>query len=278
MDALTIDVLKLKYPQVYYDMTEEFKKYMDTNAAIQQENIIIADLQLNTVGIEGAYSSFIGSPASKGILQFDMWGEGEYNNDRYDWDDMKLRIVSNGIRHSLLVAPMPTASTSQILGNNECFEPVTSNIYMRRTMAGEFMVINKFLMRELIALDLWNDKLKQNIIANGGSIQQLDFISEEMRLKYRTVWEIPMKHLINMARDRGKYICQSQSLNLWMEDPDYSSLTAMHFYSWSQGLKTGIYYLRRKARHQPQQFTVEPDASGVLRDEQEYEICEMCSG
>jgi ribonucleotide reductase alpha subunit len=279
IDALTPEVLKQKYPDVYAAMPTELKDYMTNNAALEQENIIVADLQLNAGGIEGAYSSYTGCPASKGVLQFDMWGGGEYNNDRYDWDAMKLRIINNGIRNSLLVAPMPTASTSQILGNNECFEPVTSNIYTRRTMAGEFMVINKYLMRELIALDLWDEALKQNIIANGGSIQHLEIISEEMRLKYRTVWEIPMKHIINMARDRGKYICQSQSLNLWMEDPDYSSLTAMHFYSWEQGLKTGIYYLRRKARHQPQQFTVEPDLSGAaMHDEQEYEICEMCSG
>jgi ribonucleotide reductase alpha subunit len=278
MDALTLDVLKAKYPEVYGSMSEDFKQYMACSDAINQEHLIMADLQLTTVGIEGAYSSYNGSPASKGILQFDMWDDGEYSNDRYDWDAMKLRIISNGIRNSLLVAPMPTASTSQILGNNECFEPVTSNIYTRRTIAGEFMVINQYLIRELIDQGMWDESIKQNIVANGGSIQHLDFISEEMRLKYRTVWEIPMKHIINMARDRGKYICQSQSLNLWMEDPDYSSLTAMHFYSWSQGLKTGIYYLRRKARHQAQQFTVEPDASGILHEEQEYEICEMCSG
>jgi ribonucleotide reductase alpha subunit len=286
IDALTPEVLRLKYPGVYAAMPTELKDYMESSTDLEKANIIVADLQLNArggdatgiVGCEGAYSSYTGCPASKGILQFDMWGDGEYNNDRYDWDAMKLRIINNGIRNSLLVAPMPTASTSQILGNNECFEPVTSNIYTRRTMAGEFMVINKYLMRELIALDLWDEALKQNIVANGGSIQHLEILSEEVRLKYRTVWEIPMKHIINMARDRGKYICQSQSLNLWMEDPDYSSLTAMHFYSWEQGLKTGIYYLRRKSRHQPQQFTVEPDSSGALQDEQEYEICEMCSG
>jgi ribonucleotide reductase alpha subunit len=163
---------------------------------------------------------------------------------------------------------MPTASTSQILGYNECFEPLTSNIYSRRTLAGEFIITNKYLMKELMELGLWNDKIKNNIIENKGSIQQIDTIPEHIRNKYKIVWEIPMKHIIDMAADRGAFICQSQSMNLWMEDPNYNTLTNMHFYSWKKGLKTGIYYLRRKARHQAQQFTVEPVKS---------EVCEMCS-
>ena len=195
-------------------------------------------------------------------------------SQRYDWTSLKESIIKCGLRNSLLVAPMPTASTSQILGFNECFEPFTSNLYSRRTLAGEFVVVNKYLMKELIQLGQWNEQIKNNIIANKGSVQQLTTLSEHIREKYKIVWEMPMKHLIDMAADRGAFICQSQSLNLWMEDPTYNSLTSMHFYSWKKGLKTGIYYLRRKAKHQAQQFTIEPDAK---ESEEKDEICEMCS-
>ena len=195
---------------------------------------------------------------------------------RYDWVSLKESIKTYGLRNSLLVAPMPTASTSQILGFNECFEPFTSNLYSRRTLAGEFVVVNKYLMRELISLGLWNEQIKNNIIANNGSVQQLTILPDHIRNKYKIVWEIPMKHLIDMASDRGAFICQSQSLNLWMEDPTYNSLTSMHFYSWKKGLKTGIYYLRRKAKHQAQQFTIEPEAKEQEHEEKD-EICEMCS-
>ena len=221
----------------------------------------------------GSYSSFEGSPASKGILQFDMWNV--IPSTRYDWETLKESIKKYGLRNSLLVAPMPTASTSQILGYNECFEPFTSNLYSRRTLAGEFVVVNKYLMKELIDLGLWNEQIKNNIIANKGSVQQLTILPEKIRNKYKIVWEMPMKHLIDMSADRGAFICQSQSLNLWMEDPTYNSLTSMHFYSWKKGLKTGIYYLRRKAKHQAQQFTIEPEARD--NNEEKEEICEMCS-
>jgi len=226
----------------------------------------------------GAYRSFTGSPASKGILQFDMWNV-DPPSDRYDWSILKNSIVEHGIRNSLLLAPMPTASTSQILGYNECFEPLTSNIYTRRTLAGEFIVANNYLMRDLIELGLWNEKLKNNIIANKGSIQHLDMLPQHIRDKYKIVWEIPMKHLIDMAADRGAFICQSQSMNLWLEDPTYGTMTSMHFYSWKQGLKTGIYYLRRKGKHQAQQFTLEPEknTSGVDNTDNDHDICEMCS-
>ena len=224
--------------------------------------------------ILGSYSSFVGSPSSKGILQFDMWNINP-GNERYDWDGLKQSIINNGLRNSLLVAPMPTASTSQILGFNECFEPFTSNLYSRRTLAGEFVVVNKYLMKELIQLGLWNEQIKNNIIANKGSIQQLTNLPDHIKNKYKIVWEIPMKHIIDMSADRGAYICQSQSLNLWMEDPTYNSLTSMHFYSWNKGLKTGIYYLRRKAKHQAQQFTIEPETKE--QNEEKDEICEMCS-
>jgi ribonucleotide reductase alpha subunit len=221
----------------------------------------------------GAYQSFENSPASKGILQFDMWGV-EPTPGRYDWQALKQSIVMHGLRNSLLLAPMPTASTSQILGFNECFEPFTSNLYSRRTLAGEFVVVNKYLMKELIDLGLWNEQIKNNIIANKGSVQQLTMLSEHIRNKYKIVWEMPMKHLIDMSADRGAFICQSQSMNLWVEDPTYNTLTSMHFYSWKKGLKTGIYYLRRKAKHQAQQFTIEPEKKKV---EEKDEICEMCS-
>ena len=220
----------------------------------------------------GSYSTFSDSPAANGQLQFDLWAKAPAS-DRYDWLKLKTAIQTDGLRNSLLVAPMPTASTSQILGNNECFEPFTSNIYSRRTNAGEFVLVNKHLMAELQKLGLWNDELKNNIIANKGSIQQIAHLPASIKQKYKIVWEIPMKHLIDMAADRGVFICQSQSLNLWLEDPDYKTLTSMHFYSWEKGLKTGIYYLRRKAKHQAQQFTIVPKEGKSME-----EGCEMCSG
>ena len=222
----------------------------------------------------GAYSSFSDSPAAAGILQFDMWDVKP--SDRYDWQSLKNNIIKFGLRNSLLVAPMPTASTSQILGNNECFEPFTSNIYVRRTIAGEFVIVNKHLMSELIALDKWNDEVKNSIIANGGSVQQLD-LPKTIKEKYKIVWEIPMKHVLEMAKDRGAYICQSQSTNLWMKDPDYKKLTAMHMFAWGCGLKTGIYYLRTKAKAAPQQFTIEPPTNPTnTTTVEEEEDCLMC--
>ena len=219
----------------------------------------------------GAYSTFTGSPISNGIFQFNMWNVEASAN--YDWDKLRESIKEYGVRNSLLLAPMPTASTSQILGNNECFEPFTSNIYTRRTIAGEFVIVNKYLMKELIDLEVWNEDIKTSIIENKGSIQHIQGLSDHIKEKYKIVWEMSMKELINMARDRGAFICQSQSLNLWIEDPTYNSLTSMHFYSWEQGLKTGIYYLRRKPKHQPQQFTIVPK-----EQRKEDEPCEMCSG
>jgi ribonucleoside-diphosphate reductase subunit M1 len=225
----------------------------------------------------GAYSTFTGSPAAAGQLQFDLWGKAPAS-DRYDWLQLKTAIQRDGLRNSLLVAPMPTASTSQILGNNECFEPFTSNIYSRRTNAGEFVLVNKYLMAELHKLGLWTDDLKNNIIANKGSIQQIPHLPPALKQKYKIVWEIPMKHLIDMAADRGAFICQSQSLNLWLEDPDYKTLTSMHFYGWEKGLKTGMYYLRRKAKHQAQQFTIVPKDKDKDNNSKEEGDCEMCSG
>jgi len=234
----------------------------------------------------GAYSSFKGSPASYGELQFDLWNVTP-SSGRYDWTALKENIMTYGIRNSLLVAPMPTASTSQILGNNECFEPITSNIYSRKTLAGDFVLVNKYLVEDLLKLGLWNEDLKNSIIANKGSVSHIQNLVPHLKEKYKTVWELPMKEIINMSRDRGAYICQSQSLNLWIEDPDSKILTSMHFYSWKAGLKTGIYYLRRKAKHQAQQFTIEPKNKGDKGDkektdkeddEDDKKECLMCSG
>ena len=234
--------------------------------------------------VDGPYESFIGSPASQGVLQFDMWTDEsidlsvyDINSSMYDWPKLKKEIQFHGLRNSLLVAPMPTASTSQILGYNECIEPITSNIYSRRTSAGEFIIVNKFLINDLIALGQWNEQIKNNIIANNGSVQQLTSVPLEIREKYRTVWELPMRAIIDMSADRGIYICQSQSLNLWLEDPNYSTLTSMHFHSWTKGLKTGMYYLRRRGRHQAQQFTIEPTKNMGMSSNNNTDICESCS-
>ena len=205
---------------------------------------------------DGPYSTFQGSPASKGILQFDMWNVKPSSD--LDWDKLKNNIVKYGIRNSLLIAPMPTASTSQILGYNECFEPFTTNIYSRRTLAGEFIIINKYLLKELIDLGIWNEDLKQKIVAHNGSIQNIPDISESIKPRYKTSWELSQKILIDMAADRGAFICQSQSLNLFIADPNNAKLTSMHFYSWKKGLKTGCYYLRTKAPVAAQKFTIDP--------------------
>jgi ribonucleoside-diphosphate reductase alpha chain len=205
---------------------------------------------------EGPYSTFAGSPASKGILQFDMWNVKP--SDELDWDKLKKQVVKHGLRNSLLVAPMPTASTSQILGFNECFEPFTTNIYTRRTLAGEFVIINKYLLKELLELGIWSENLKQKIVADNGSIQNIEEISDSIKPRYKTSWELSQKILIDMAADRGAYICQSQSLNLFMADPNYAKLTSMHFYGWKKGLKTGSYYLRTKAPVAAQKFTIDP--------------------
>lgn len=231
---------------------------------------------------QGAYETFAGSPASQGRLQYDLWGtEPKYTIDMFDWAMLKSAIMEHGLRNSLLVAPMPTASTSQILGFNECFEPFTSNIYSRRTLAGEFVLTNKYLMRDLINAGMWNTQLKNSIIANQGSVQHIEGLSQHLKDKYKTVWEIPMRHLIDMAANRGAFICQSQSLNLWMEDPNYGALTSMHFHAWQKGLKTGIYYLRRRAKHRAQQFTIEPEKKTQDKTEEKKQIeeegCTMCS-
>jgi len=205
--------------------------------------------------IQGPYETYAGSPVSKAQFQFDLWGVEP--SLRWDWYSLKAEVLKYGVRNSLLVAPMPTASTSQILGNNECFEPYTSNIYVRRVLSGEFVVVNKHLLNDLIELNLWDDEMKNRIISQNGSIQKIDGIPDPIKEVYKTVWEIKQRTLIDMAADRGAYICQSQSLNLFVDAPTTSKLTSMHFYGWRKGLKTGMYYLRSKAASQAVQFTVE---------------------
>jgi len=278
------------------DLCREYNVYNNTEAsfanAISVDNKLeellkihkpIINEILNLEDTEsGAYSSFKGSPMSEGIFQFDMWNVKP--NMDYDWESLRKDIMVYGIRNSLLVAPMPTASTAQILGNNECFEPLTSNIYSRRTLAGEFVIVNKNLVKDLQTINLWSEGIKNNIIANRGSVQYINGLPDNLREKYKIVWEMPMRDIIDMARDRGAFICQSQSLNLWVEDPDPKILTNIHFYSWQAGLKTGMYYLRRKPKHQPQQFTIEPDKDND-KDKKKDEVdtedppeCFMCSG
>ncbi|GAA4468015.1 ribonucleoside-diphosphate reductase subunit alpha [Nemorincola caseinilytica] len=211
---------------------------------------------------DGAYETFAGSPLSKGIFQFDMWNVQP--SDRYDWDALRAEVMKHGARNSLLVAPMPTASTSQILGNNECFEPYTSNIYTRRVLSGEFIIVNKHLLKDLAELGLWNNTMKNKIIAANGSVQHITEIPAHIKELYKTVWEIKQRNLIDMAADRGAYICQSQSLNLFVDTPTMAKLTSMHFYAWKKGLKTGMYYLRTQAATQAVQFTVEKQASNDI--------------
>lgn len=208
--------------------------------------------------IQGPYETYEGSPVSKGIFQFDMWGVTP--SDRWEWDVLKDEVKQHGVRNSLLLAPMPTASTSQILGNNECFEPYTSNIYSRRVLSGEFAIVNKHLLRDLVKLGIWNDQLKNKIIGSNGSVQNIDEVPQNLKEIYKTVWEIKQKAIIDMAADRGAYICQSQSLNLFVENPNAAKLTSMHFYAWERGLKTGMYYLRTKAAADAIKFTVEKQA------------------
>lgn len=211
---------------------------------------------------DGAYQTYEGSPMSKGVLQFDMWNVTP--TKRWDWATLRGEIKKHGVRNSLLIAPMPTASTSQILGNNECFEPYTSNIYTRRVLSGEFVVVNKHLLRDLATLNLWDSTMKNSIIEANGSIQHIKEIPEDIKELYKTVWEIKQRSLIDMAADRGAYICQSQSLNLFIQEPTTSKLTSMHFYAWKKGLKTGMYYLRTQAATQAVKFTIEKQAGQML--------------
>ncbi len=214
---------------------------------------------------DGAYETFKGSPVSKGIFQFDMWGVNP--SDRWDWASLKKEVKKNGVRNSLLMAPMPTASTSQIMGNNETFEPYTTNIYNRRVLSGEFVVVNKHLLKDLIALGLWDDAMKNRLIQANGSVQDIPNIPQNIKDLYKTVWEISQKTIIDMAADRGAYVCQSQSMNVHILDPNFGKLTSMHFHAWKKGLKTGMYYLRSNAATNAIQFTVTKEHEQVVNTE-----------
>jgi len=239
--------------------------------------------------IHGPYETYAGSPASKGVFQFDMWGVTPSN--RWEWDVLKGEVMEHGIRNSLLLAPMPTASTAQILGNNECFEPYTSNIYTRRVLSGEFIIVNKHLLKDLVKEGMWNKDMRQKIMASNGSIQNIQEIPQHLKDLYKTAWEISQKAIIDQAADRGAFICQSQSLNIFMENANFGKLTSMHFYGWEKGLKTGMYYLRTKAATDAIKFTVDKNvvnetAAEALEAQQaaiacsldDPENCEMCSG
>ena len=245
---------------------------------------------------DGAYETYTGSPVSQGTFQYDMWNVTP--SKRWEWDVLKEEVKKFGVRNSLLLAPMPTASTSQILGNNECFEPYTSNIYTRRVLSGEFVVVNKHLLKDLVKLGIWNDRLKNKIIVANGSVQDIEEVPQNIKDLYKTVWEIKQKAIIDMAADRGAYICQSQSLNLFIQNANYAKLTSMHFYAWKKGLKTGMYYLRTKAAADAIKFTVEhqaeqqiaPVTDAALEITEEAKVaeiscsldnpdaCESCSG
>ncbi len=214
---------------------------------------------------DGAYETYKGSPVSKGIFQFDMWGVNP--SDRWDWTSLKKEVKKSGVRNSLLMAPMPTASTSQIMGNNETFEPYTTNIYNRRVLSGEFVVVNKHLLKDLIALNLWDDAMKNRLIQANGSVQNIPNIPQNIKDLYKTVWEISQKTIIDMAADRGAYVCQSQSMNVHILDPNFGKLTSMHFHAWKKGLKTGMYYLRSNAATNAIQFTVTKEHEQVVNTE-----------
>ena len=268
----SMELSKKREISVYkYKVLIEQNKIQEAEKLNEELNIIPEELNRNKYF--GSYSSFEGSPASEGILQFDLWGEEPSEEMKPKWNKLKKDIQKYGIRNSLLLAPMPTASTSQILSNNECFEPFTSNIYIRRTLAGEFVCLNKYLINDLIDLNLWNIEIKNQIIKNNGSIQQIQEIPQQIKDIYKTAWEIGNKTIINMSADRGKYICQSQSLNLFMEKPDFNKITSMHFYSWKKGLKTGQYYLRTKPIAQAQKFTIEPQMKNNYEEDNDCLSC-----
>jgi ribonucleoside-diphosphate reductase alpha subunit len=229
---------------------------------------------------EGPYETFKGSPVSKGIFQFDMWGVTP-GSDRWDWTSLKKEVKKHGVRNSLLMAPMPTASTSQILGNNETFEPYTTNIYNRRVLSGEFIVVNKHLLRDLVELGIWNEGMKNKLIQANGSVQAITEIPQNLKDLYKTVWEISQKTIIDMAADRGAYVCQSQSMNIHLKDPNFGKLTSMHFYAWKAGLKTGMYYLRSNAATDAIKFTVakeqqqEPKAEAIKAQNEADMACSL---
>ena len=281
-----IELNKRIFETIYYHAMS-----MSMEIAKKREKIILNnedyyDVKLNEYesGLDkyrGAYSTFDGSPLSKGIFQFDMW-EGAETPTMYDWNKLREDVMRHGVRNSLLLAPMPTASTSQIMGFTESFEVITSNIYKRKTLAGEFIIINKYLINDLIALGLWNKDMKDTILINEGSIQSIEDIPIDIRKLYKTAWEIKQKVYIDQAADRGAFICQSQSMNIFLDDPNYNKLNTIHFYTWHKGLKSGMYYLRTKPKANTQQFTIDPrkSKSNIISHDKlqtSQSMCESCS-
>jgi len=282
---LNIDIFETIYNAATEASMELSKKRFDIIGKIvsgeSNENIddYVNEYEKNITNKKytGAYTSFEGSPISKGLFQFDLWDEKPSN--RYDWDKLRTDIKEYGIRNSLLISPMPTASTSQIMGFNESFEPFTNNIFQRKTLSGEFIIINKYLIRDLISKGLWNKEMKDTIILHEGSVQNIHEISSDMKELYKTSWEIKQRIIIDMSAARGKYICQTQSLNIFIEEPDFKKLSSMHFYGHSKGLKTGSYYLRTKPRAKTQQFTIDPAfAKRKMKCQSENDdTCILCS-
>jgi ribonucleoside-diphosphate reductase alpha chain len=257
IQGLADTFIKLRMP---FDSEEAQRLNEDIHETIYY-GAMVSSMEL--AKIQGTYESWKGSPVSEGIFQFDMWGVTP-KSGRWDWEALRKQVKKHGVRNSLLLAPMPTASTSQILGNNECFEPYTSNIYTRRVLSGEFIVVNKHLLKDLVELGLWSEKMKNKLIEENGSVQNISEIPQNIKDLYKTVWEISQKTIIDMSADRGAYICQSQSLNIHLRDANFGKLTSMHFYAWKKGLKTGMYYLRTKAAADAIKFTVEKQADVAL--------------
>jgi ribonucleoside-diphosphate reductase alpha chain len=266
--------LSKKRHQIINDIKNINNKILDVNIGtyVNEFEKDIANPKYN-----GAYSSFEGSPISQGLFQFDLWNAEP--SSRYDWDKLRVDIKEYGIRNSLLLSPMPTASTSQIMGFNESFEPFTNNIFQRKTLSGEFIIINKYLINDLISRGIWNKELKDTIILHEGSVQNIPEIDDELKAIYKTAWEIKQRNIIDMSADRGQYICQTQSLNIFMEDPDFQKLSSMHFYGYSKGLKTGSYYLRTRPKAKTQQFTIDPEFAKKKRRcvEENGDTCVLCS-
>ena len=244
----------------------------------REYDVKLNEFEKDLTEYRGAYSTFAGSPLSKGKFQFDLWG---VEATMYDWEDLRQKVLKYGVRNSLLLAPMPTASTSQIMGFTESFEIITSNIYKRKTLAGEFIIINKYLIKDLIELNLWNKEMKDKILIHEGSIQNIEEIPIHIRELYKTAWEIKQKKYIDQAKDRGVFICQSQSMNIFVDEPSFNKLNTIHFYTWTCGLKTGMYYLRTKPKANTQQFTIDPSKSkknyDITVNNGSHEVCESCS-
>ena len=274
-----IELNKQIFETIYYYAMQASMEISKKRAETIEDTTSEYDLNLNefekdlTV-YKGAYSTFDGSPTSKGIFQFDMWNVVP---TMYDWDDLKSQVMTWGVRNSLLVAPMPTASTSQIMGFTESYEIITSNIYKRKTMAGEYIIVNKYLISDLIELGLWNSDMKDTIIVNEGSIQNIQEIPQTIRELYKTAWEVKQKVYIDQAKDRGAFICQSQSMNIFVAEPSFPKLNAIHFYGWNSGLKTGMYYLRTKPQASAQQFSIDPTKSKTNMTTVSTDECHSCS-